>query len=141
MTDARPRFSIFASFYAALFVAGLVAAPLLAAARLSSHQPVPVTAWATAGAVSILVLALFAYANARCSSERLTYREGLLFVTSSMMTGWTYLSLLFVFPALLFTFIASVGIAIVNDIAGTRQRSAQTFHRLVAGFHRHRMRQ
>jgi len=58
-----------------------------------------------------------------------------------MMTGWTYLSLFFVFPALLITFIASVGLATFNDLSGTRQRSSQSFHRLVAAFHRHRMRQ
>jgi len=141
MNDSRPKFPILANFYAAFFVGGLVAAPLLTVAQFGKQQAVSGTAWVLAGVLSILVVTLLGYANTRCSGEHLTYREGLLFVTSSMMTGWPYLSVFVVFPALLLTVIGSVGLALFNDLVGARSQSPRSFHRLVAVFHRHRMRQ
>ena len=40
----------------------------------------------------IIVLAF--YAHLCCSSDRMRFRDGLLWVTASMMTGWVYMSFL-----------------------------------------------
>ena len=141
MTDTRPRFSPFAPFYALLFLGALLGAPVFCVAVITRHQAVPAAAWATAVALSLCMVALFAYASARCSSKSLSYREGILFVTSSMMTGWSALSLVFVMPALLATFVVSVALSLYYDLAGARPKAAVAFHRWVAIFHRHRMRQ
>jgi len=141
MTDTRPRFSAFAQFYALLFFGALLGTPLFLLAIIGRQQPVPVVAWATASAFSLCMVALVAYASTRCSSERLSYREGMLFVTSYMMTGWSALSLVFVMPALLATFLVSVALALFYDLSGRRPKAALAFHRWVAIFYRHRMRQ
>jgi type III secretory pathway component EscS len=141
MSEPRRRFSLFAYFYGLLFVCLLFGAPLLGVAAIDKHQTIPATAWAVAGSLSFCLAASFAYANARCSGERLTYREGLLYVTSCVMAGSHYFSLIFVMPAILVTFLASVVISLYYDLTGSRQKAAPTFYRWVAIFSRHRLRQ
>lgn len=140
MTESRPRFSILTQFYAWVVAGFMLAFPFFAVAFFGRHQVIPTLAWTTALTLSALLAVLFAYANVRCSSETLAYREGLLFVTRSMMVGWVYLSLVFVLPALMATFVASVVIALYHDITGTRHKAAQSFHRLVVIVYRHRLR-
>lgn len=141
MTDQRPRFSPFAQLYTLIFLGATLGAPLIYVAIMGRHEFVSVSAWSWASVASLCIAALFVYASSRCSSERLSYREGMLFITSSMMTGWSTLSLVFVMPALLATFVVSVGLSFFYDIYGSRPKAANSFHRWVAVFYRNRMRQ
>jgi hypothetical protein len=61
----------------------------------------------------VLLAVLWRYVDDRCSSDRMRYRDGLLWVTASMMTGWVNLSFLIAFPVLLFVFVRSVLFAMV----------------------------
>jgi hypothetical protein len=139
--DARPRFSFFTNLYALLFVAAALLTPILWAAILSRHAVVGESAWLIACSSSVLVGVAFLYANARCSSSRLTFREGMLFVAASMSTGWMYMSLFFSLAGLAIAFAAAVGLSLYNDITRSPAQSPIVFHRVVAAFYRHRMRQ
>ena len=141
MKDARPQFSFFVNLYALIFLVGILTAPFIVTLLIAKAHPLPASAWPTAAALSLLVGALLSYANFRCSSTQLTYREGVLFVATSMSTGWVYSSLLCVLPALLLAFVASVGLSLYYDLKLQPSRAAYRFHQLVATFHRHRMRQ
>ena len=138
MSDPRPQFGLFPNLYLGLFIALLLAAPFLILApwHSSSVQPWVASAFGTAVLVGLLLLA-----SRLCSSPSLSYRDGLLFVIASMMTGWVQLSAVFVFPALLIAVTASIVIAGYSWPIGGGSGAPERFHRLVAFFHRHRMHQ
>ncbi|WP_460734626.1 hypothetical protein [Lysobacter tyrosinilyticus] len=132
----RPRFGVFPNVYLGIFVGLLLAAPYLFATPWKSAS---LELWIAPLCCSLLLALCLVLSNRQCSSSSLSFREGLLFVTTSMMTGWSVLSAAFVFPALLITVATSVAISIVLLPFGGRTRSAPAFFRLVKFFHRHRM--
>jgi hypothetical protein len=79
------------------------------------------------------------YANLRCSSERLRYRDGLLAVAASMMAGTMYMSFFMVLPVLFVVFSGSVLIAFYGDIRGGPGYAPARWLRLIQYFHRNRM--
>ena len=89
----------------------------------------------------VVIAILWGYAQQRCSSDRMRFGDGLLWVTASMMTDWFYISFLVVFPALLAVFSGSVLIALYGDIRRTPGYSQTKWHRLVYYFYRNRMMQ
>jgi hypothetical protein len=141
MKNTDLRFPAYAHFYVWLFVCALCSSPLFIAYMLSKHQELTLFSWGVAGIASFGILALFGYANIKCSSEQLNYQDGLLFVACSMMTGWTYLSIVIVVPSLLITFVASVLFALYADLSRSPSKAAALFHRLVTVFYRNRMHQ
>jgi hypothetical protein len=89
--------------------------------------------WAGANA------AAFLYARWRCASPRLLYLDGLMY-TAYSMTVWGFgTAALLILPALLMVFLASVFIALVNEVRRTPQRSAEQYLALVRFVFRHRM--
>ncbi len=141
MVNERPKFSMVVHFYLGLFIVAICLSPIIAAVAADKRHALHAYAWAAAYGGSISAVGLLWYASIRCSSERLTYREGLLFVTSYMMTGWSYFSLVFVFPALLATAFASIAFSVLGEFRGGPSLAAHQFHRLVAAFYRYRMHQ
>jgi hypothetical protein len=89
----------------------------------------------------VVIAVLYGYAQRRCSSDRMRFSDGLLWVTASMMTGWLYLSFIIVLPALLIVFSGSVLIALYGNISRAPRYSQAKFHRLIYYFYRNRMRQ
>jgi hypothetical protein len=69
------------------------------------------------------------------------YNDGLLWVTASMMTGWVYMSFIFVLPVLLFAFSGSVFVALYGNIQREPGYSQAQWLRLVRFFYRNRVRQ
>lgn len=135
MSD-RPKFGLFPNIYLSVFVGLLLAAPFLLLAPWHSGS---LSAWTTPASGAFLTAMLLWLSNRQCSSEPISYREGLLFVTASMMTGWSLLSAVFVFPALLAAVLASFAISVICLPLGGKAKAAPAFYSVVKFFHRHRM--
>lgn len=139
MSNARSRFSPLVYFYVVLFFSILALLPVWVAfaTNLGALLPLPYRLG------SLIWLALvgagYWYANLRCSSERLRYRDGLLAVAASMMAGTMSMSFFMVLPVLFVVFSGSVLIAINGDIRGVPGYAPARWLRLIQYFHRNRM--
>ncbi|MET7141815.1 hypothetical protein M3S04_00765 [Xanthomonas sp. PPL139] len=129
-------FGLFTMFYFAIFIGMFLAAPLLLMTPWHARNP---NAWLLSlGAMGVL-LSLLLLCHRQCSGPSLSFTEGLLFVTGFMMTGWSMLSAVFVFPALLLVTLAAIIVSAACLPLGGRTRSATLFHRLVLFVYRHRL--
>ena len=97
-------------------------------------------------AIYVGALGCFAIAAAmklvsdKCSSESLSFMDGLLCITCFMQTGWTYTSLLVVLFAVPAALAAAIWI-VVHGLAvrADAESYQQSFHGLVRFFQRNRM--
>lgn len=90
--------------------------------------------------VAIIQVALWV-AQRRCSSEDLTYWEGLLATAASVTTGENLISLLRAFPLLLTVVIVSMLIAVSHDETSAARHAQLRYGRLVVSVYRqHRRR-
>jgi hypothetical protein len=140
MARAVNRIPVFGTFYTGMFLLGLTLWPIAVAAVMAERPPLPRFAWPIAVAGVAGMLALLGYVQRRCSTERLSFWRGLVVIASCMTTGWVYFSMIFVFPALLATFVACLALAVYGDLRGDPGRAATWFHGFVAGFYAIRMR-
>lgn len=90
-------------------------------------------------AVVLLIQNLLWIAQRRCSSEDLSYWEGLLAAAASMRTGIAPLSLVLSFCVLLFTVAASFVFALTHDGAQPMRHASIRFSRLIIAIHRRRL--
>jgi hypothetical protein len=111
MNTTRPRFSLFVYFYLVTFFLLHGFLPICLAATIGRLAMLK-GYWLASLLWPVVIIALAFYAQRRCSSERMPFRDGLLWVTASMMTGWVYMSFFTVWPVLLVVFWASVFFAI-----------------------------
>jgi hypothetical protein len=136
MEESRYSFGLFPHLYVAAFLFALIGWPFF---LVQPWRPEYQHLWQATLAISASSCAAVLFAARQCSSEHFTFRQGLLFIASFMMTGWGALSAVFVFPALLFASALAVVLGVAGLPAGGRQASAVWFQRVVAFFHRHRM--
>jgi len=115
MQTARRRFSPFVYFYLVTFFLLLGFLPICLVATIGDLAAHP-HYWVASLIWPVGMIALAFYAQRRCSSERMRFRDGLLWITASMMTGWVYMSFLTVWPALFIAFLGSVVFAIYGDL-------------------------
>ncbi|WP_263365229.1 hypothetical protein [Edaphobacter bradus] len=140
MNAERPRFSLLVYFYLVTFFLLLGFLPICLTATIGRAAAMPAY-WLASLMWPAVIAVLWGYAQRRCSSDRMRFSDGLLWVTASMMTGWLYMSFIFVLPALLVVFSGSVLIALYGDIRRTPGYSHAKWQRLVYYFYRNRMRQ
>jgi hypothetical protein len=141
MSAERPRFSLTVYFYLVTFFLLLGFLPILLAATID-RATAPPAFWLASFIWPLVVAALWFYAMRRCSSDRMRFSDGLLWVTASMMTGWLYFSFFFVLPVLFIVFSGAVLIALYGDIRRRAPGYSQAkYQRLVNYFYRNRMRQ
>jgi hypothetical protein len=140
MNAERPRFSLFVYFYLVTFFLLLAFLPICLTATIGRETTVPAY-WLASLMWPAMIAVLWGYAQRRCSSDRMRFSDGLLWVTASMMTGWLFMSFIFVLPVLLVVFSGSVLIALYGDIRRAPGYSQTKWHRLVCYFYRNRMRQ
>ena len=86
-----------------------------------------------------LIQAALWIAQQRCSSEDLTYWEGLLGAAASVTTGENLVSLLRAFPLLLAVVILSVMFALDHDAGASTRHPQLRFGRLIIWIHRRRL--
>ena len=141
MSERKVTVSGFAHFYTWLFALVLILCPLLAPTLRAHRSAVPLSTWFTAAGLVVIMLTVFCYVYRRCSGEKLSYWDGLLVVSSSMMTGWVYNTVVVIFPALLYTFLASLYFALRADVRRAPKEAREHFHRLVYRMYQNRMRQ
>lgn len=141
MANGKPRFSWMTHAYVWLFMTLLGITPVLIALWYRRIEPVTTPEWAVAIASVVAIQLLFLYSQWRCSSEKLSFWDGLLFVSASMSTGWMYFSMAFVFPALMAVFVASICLSAYCDLVPSSKTAAYRFHKLIFLFYQNRMRQ
>jgi hypothetical protein len=139
MSSARSRFSPFVYFYVCLFFSMLALLPAWVAFGSDSGAQLPLQYRLGSIVWIALVGGSYWYANLRCSSERLRYREGLLWVAASMMAGTTSMAFFMVLPVLFVVFFGSVLIALSGDLRGVPGYAPARWLRLIQYFHRNRM--
>jgi hypothetical protein len=127
-------------FYLGMFFVLLALLPICLVATIAKLSRSPAF-WIASLLWPLAIAASALFANHLCSSERMRYRDGLLWVTNSMMTGWLYMSFATVLPGLLFAFPASVYLALRGQFGNHPGYSQREWHRLVSYFYRHRMKQ
>jgi hypothetical protein len=130
-----------AHVYVWVFVVALGASPAIVMMFMDRGSPIPAGDWAWAIVAMIGIQVLFWYAQVRCTSEKFRYWDGLLLVAAFMFTGWVYMSALVVFPALLVTILISVFLSLYYSVVPPSGNAVLKFHKLIAFFHKHRMRQ
>jgi hypothetical protein len=87
-----------------------------------------------------VVVALFSYGAHRCSTDKMSFHDGLLWITRSMITGWMVMSFFTVTPALLTAFLGSIGIALYGDLRRQPRFAPAKWSQVVSFFYRNRMR-
>ena len=87
-----------------------------------------------------LIQATLLIAQARCSSEDLTYWEGLLAAAASVTTGENLISLLRAFPLLLAIVILSVAFALDHDERSPVLHAQLRFGKLIVWVYKQRLR-
>jgi len=134
----RPRFSLAVHTYLYLFFILLGFVPIFLTNAVANRVPLP-TVFSIASSIwPVLIAILFLYARRRCSGDNMTLRDGLLWVTASMMTGWSTLSFATVFPSLAVAFFGSVFVALASDLRRDPQYATQNWLLIVRFFYRHR---
>lgn len=140
MTEQRPKFSFAVHIYLWGFFALLSLSPLGVLIELNDRASVPINWWVISLAWPVILAVLFSYSMRRCSSEAMAYTDGLLWITRSMMTGWSTISFVVVPPALFTAFLGSVAIAASGDLQRQPRFAKTKWASLVVFFYRQRMR-
>jgi len=135
----RVKVGVFVHLYAWAFILLASLWPLVPPLVAARHSAVPTHTWIIALGLVVFIQAAFWYVQHRCSSEKLSYWDGLLVVTASMMTGWMYSSFIVALPVLAFTFVASFFFAVYADVRQAPSEAAERFHKLVVRLYQHRM--
>jgi hypothetical protein len=87
-----------------------------------------------------LIQAILYFAQRRCSSEDLTFWEGLLVAAASVTTRSSLLSLLRALPLLLAIVLLSVWFALDHDGNSSARHAGLRFGMLIIGVHKRRLR-
>lgn len=98
LPTTRPRFSLAVNIYLWGFSAVLGLSPVGLLLARGNRTKVAAAWWASSLAWPLLLALLFGYALRRCSSDKLHFTDGLLWIVRSMMTGWTTQSFILIPP-------------------------------------------
>lgn len=140
MSRTGCKFSVFTKFYLLVAIVAWCGAPLWLLLAESAQDDVDIRAFYIAGISCVLVVGLLLFASSRCSSEKLEFKEGLLFITQFMQTGWSFSSLAAILVALPVALLASIAIALHSLLPSTGAPGGpEEFGRLVRFFYRNRM--
>ena len=139
MAQSKRRFSDTTYFYTYSFLVLLCMFPLILNTKGAFPKDLLASSFVVAVGCAAVIVASLILARARCGTPDLTYIEGLLYVAATMQTGWSYASLLVVFPALLVAYFASVGLALASLVPGRRAVAARGFRKLIQFSYRNRM--
>jgi hypothetical protein len=123
VNQTSPKIPISVWFYLIAFFSLLSFLPIILTASMDRGAASQML-WILSGIWPLVVGLLWFYANRQCSSDLLSFNDGLFWITGSLMTGWLYLSFVVVLPGLLIVFATSVIIAIYGKFSRTPAYSA-----------------
>jgi hypothetical protein len=95
--------------------------------------------WVGALVAVVLIQGALWLAQGRCSSEDLSYWDGLLVAAASTTTGIGPVSLILAFPVLLLTVAASFLFAVMHDGNRPLRHASIRFRKLIIGIHKRRL--
>jgi len=134
MPDVVIRISLLTRINILLGVLAVSFAPLLWTWHAIHAGEMDQLSWISLVAQVALIQFLLWYAQKRCSSENLTFWQGVAVVAASIRTHWVYTDVLLAVLVLPLMLTAAAVFAFSN-------RPAYLFQRLVHGFYRNRMEQ
>jgi len=141
MTTNKKSFPILVHGYLAYGYGLIIFSPLLVAAAESHRGMLPNNGWTLFLSLSILLAFLAIASDKFISTEKLTYHEGLLYITSYSITGWFYSSMIVVLLVLFCTYIYSIGLTFMTIINRDKTLTSSYFYKFIMYIHSHRARQ
>jgi hypothetical protein len=124
-------------FYVWLFMVVLGVSPLLYS--LVTREIPGSRDWLDICIAVVLIQWLFWIAHRRCSTEHLTYWEGLLIAAASAETGSYLISLPLSFVVLLYTSVASFVFALLHNPRSAARHAPLRFGKMIVAIHRRRL--
>jgi ABC-type protease/lipase transport system fused ATPase/permease subunit len=142
VNNAKPQFPFSTNAYLGVIASSIILFPIELEAIRSKATLITPSNWYVAIFIVLITVVLLFYANIRCSSEKLSYIQGLQFVTSFMRgAGLMYITMFLIFLSLCIVFPASFAISIYGDLTRKNNLTPIRYHKLVLLFHKHRARQ
>jgi hypothetical protein len=139
MAKRRTHFRVTSQIAVCIYLIIICLLPLWIVIAKINKLDAPITYFLFSSAWPVLAAALFWYTSRRCSSERLLFWDGLLYVNAATSIRWMYVSFFLGFFGVLIILISSAGIAIHGDIQRNPDRTKTNFIRLISFFYRNRM--
>lgn len=139
MQDKRPKFPAYVQFFTWLFIAIYSLSPLAICYKLSTKSILPPHAWSWAVLSVIGLQIIFFYVQHRCSSEELSYWEGMNYTSYSMNAGTSSVAFFLILPSLSLLFVLSLPIALYGEVRRNPKLSQKYFYNLVNFFYKNRM--
>jgi NADH:ubiquinone oxidoreductase subunit 4 (subunit M) len=140
LPSTRPRFPLAVQSYFWLVSSLLGLSPVGIVSSIASREDVPLRWWIASILWPVLLAVLFWYAARRCSSDKMRFTDGLLWVTRSAIGGSMFMSIILVTLALLAAFLGAILLAIYSDLIRQPRFAPVKWAQLILFFHRNRMR-
>lgn len=115
--------------------------PLFLVCSQALVSPVSERSWIKAVLWMFGVFSALSYARMRCTSDRLPYIDGLMFVVSSMSGVWGGLRIILTLPLLVLIILISVAISIFYDLIGKPTAAPIQYHKTIGLIYKNRLRQ
>lgn len=142
MTQTKPKFPFSTNLYLGVIAAFIILLPVEIELIRSKTASISISNWLIAALAVFTTVALLFYAKLRCTSEKLSYIQGLQFVTTFMQgAGLMYITMILIFLSLCAIMPASIALSVYGDLTRTNRRTPVRYHKLVLLFHKHRARQ
>jgi len=141
MTSNKITFPFLVHGYLVYGYGLIIFSPILVAIAKSHRGTLPNNGWELFLSLSLLLAILVIVSDKLISTEKLTYHEGLLYITSYSITGWFYSSMIVVLLALFCAYVYSVGLAFMTIINRNKTLTSAYFYKFIMYIHSHRARQ
>lgn len=137
--DAQPKLQVPWRVHMCVwaFMIALSVSPVLC--LLEMRESIGRQDWVDALIAVVLIQGALWVVQQRCSSEDLSYWEGLLVAAASTAMRSSLISLLLAFPVLLMTVAASFLFAALHDPNSPLHHAALCFGKLIVGIHKRRL--
>ncbi len=135
------KFSLLVNMYAAIIFMAVTFLPLEYLVVESNHYEVSEYSWLNAMGITFVFIILIAYANKRCSGEKLSFIQGLQYLSSFMSAGWVYISFFLIFAAFFITLPVAIVLSIYGEIMNENLLTPMRYNKLIYFFYTQRARQ
>jgi hypothetical protein len=135
----QARFHFYYRLFTWMAICSILLAPLFIWLSHTSHVSFPDPTFGKSMIwTAAISLALF-YTSKRCSSDEMTYLEGLMWAMSCVSGSWGGTRVVLGIPLLVLVIIASLALSVFNDVIGRSALTAAQYSRLIGRIYRNRM--